>query len=99
MQDDITLMNILHATVTSALVVVVSFTSFIGRRFVAKVDCTAEALAQHEKDDIGKYATMDQLQRVHSRIDDSIKTAEDNFRELRKAASDIKDLLINGVHR
>lgn len=96
MADDL---NIFHASVTGVLTATTVFFGFIGKRFVGKVDETATSLAQHEKDDIGKYATVDSLQRVHERIDQSVRSAEDNFRELRNGIGEIKTLLINGVHK
>ena len=88
-----------HQLVTGMTTVATVFFAFIGRRFIGKVDETAEALTKHEKDDIGKYATVDQLTRVHTRIDESVRSSEDNFRELRNAAGEIKTLLIQGAQK
>ena len=85
--------------VSGVTAVVSAVTGFLVKRLINKVDDTAEALAKHEKEDIGKYATADQLQRVHERIDESIKTAEGNFKELRDNVGEIKTILIHGVHK
>ena len=88
-----------HEVVTGMTTVATILFGFIGRRFIGKVDDTADALARHEKEDIGKYATVDQLQRVHDRIDDGVKSSAENFKELRDNVGEIKTLLINGGHR
>ncbi len=92
-------LNSLHAAVTGATSIGLTFFWFVMRRFVNKVDDTALALSKHEKEDIGKYATMDSLARVHKRIDDSVHTAEANFREMRQGIGEIKNLLINGARK
>lgn len=68
---------VFHEMITGVVTATTVFFAFIGRRFINKVDKTgdavlllAERINQHEKDDIGKYATVDQLQRVHDRIDE-----------------------------
>jgi hypothetical protein len=96
MADDL---NTIHAAITGVIGAAVTFFGFTGKRFIEKVDRTDEKMIQHEKDDMGKYATVDQLARVHERIDASVRNAEDNFREMRQGIGEIKTILINGVHR
>ena len=88
----------IHQVITGMTTVATIFIGFVGRRFIGKVDDTADALAKHEKDDIGKYATMDQLTRVHTRIDESMKASDEGFREVRDGINGIKDILINKKH-
>jgi len=89
-------LNEIHAAVTGITVATLPIIGWLMKRFIKKVDDTAEALSRHEKEDIGKYATNDQLARVHDRIDESINVAATNFKELRDNIGDIKNLLISG---
>ena len=96
MADDF---NYIHAALTGGMMAVTGFFAFISKRFIGKVDATEARLTQHEKDDIGKYATMDSLNTVHARINESVRTAEENFRELRNGIGEIKTILIQGTHK
>jgi hypothetical protein len=88
--------NIFHASWTGGLTVVAALFGFVGKRFISRVDSIEDDLRKHKLEDVSKYATTDALTRVHDRIDASIRTAEDNFRELRTGISEIKTLLIQG---
>lgn len=91
--------SIIHAVITGATSIGVMVLGFAGKRFIAKVDGTDARLTQHEKDDVGKYATIDQLTRVHSRIDDFDQKNQENFREVRQGIDGIKNILLNGAHK
>ena len=88
MSDEI---NILHQAWTGSLTVVAALFGFVGKRIVDKVDETAEALVRHEKEDVGKYATVEQLSHLYDRT-------ESGFRDLRTDLSEIKNILINRAH-
>lgn len=91
--------NIVLGIATGMTAAATGFIGFIGRRFISKVDATEARLAQHEKDDIGKYATVEQLTRVHDRIDKAVQATEEGFRETRNGIGEIKTLLIQGAHK
>ncbi len=78
---------------------IAAFFGFMGKRLITKIDATAADLAEHKLEDVNKYAPTEAITLVHKRIDDSVKTAEENFRELRNGIGEIKTILINGGHR
>lgn len=85
------------AVITGMTAAATMFIGFVGKRFITKVDVTAERLTAHEKESAIKFATNEQLQRVHDRIDESGKAAENNFKELRDNIGEVKNLLISGL--
>ena len=101
MSDDL---NSLHAAFTGISLAATTFIAFIGKRFVGKVDENADkidtvaaALFRHEKEDVSMYVTVNQLERVHTRIDENTRAVEDNFKETRAGINEIKNILIQGV--
>lgn len=88
-----------HEGVTGVTTAMMAFMIWTGRRFIKKVDDTADELSRHKLEDVSKYATNDQLTRIHDRIDRSIASSEENFKELRNDIGEIKNLLIAGARK
>lgn len=88
-------LNMIHAGITGVIGAFTTLLGFFGYRVVNQVDQNTKDIATHKVDDAGKYATNDQLARVHERIDESIKTSAENTKEVRADIGEIKNLLIN----
>lgn len=91
--------NIFNLSMMGAFTMSMAFFGFISKRFINKVDATSDRLAQHEKDDIGKYATIDQLSRVHNRIDSMQESTITGFKETQQGLEEIKMLLLKEGRR
>lgn len=87
----------LHAIMTGGSMAVTGTFAFFAKRFIGKVDETAAELAKHKLEDVSKYATGEQLVLVHQRIDESRKSVEDGFKELRTSLDGIRNILINNA--